>query len=71
MVESEDEGEAGEGEAEDARDKKASPPPTKKAKRDKEEEIDDGEALIYISRVIFYRLIMLLQNPSCLMTLMQ
>ena len=36
----------------------------------KEEEIHDGGALIYISRVIFdYRLIMLLQKPCCLLTL--
>ena len=46
MVESEDEGEEAEGEAEEdagPSKKVSSPPPTKKAKRDKEEEVDDGE----------------------------
>ncbi|KAK2464792.1 hypothetical protein APHAL10511_003210 [Amanita phalloides] len=42
MVESEDEGEAGGTEGEDARAKKASPPPAKKAKRDKEEEMEES-----------------------------
>ena len=37
-----------EGETEDVRDKELLPPPKKKAKLDKEEEINDGETLIYI-----------------------
>jgi hypothetical protein len=52
LVESEDEGDTGDAEADDVRAKKASPPPAKKAKRDREEEIDECETHIYTYIVI-------------------